>query len=275
MTIIGSLSLNTQEQQTVVEKIKDRVTAKYNLAADFSKLNASKVDFNPREVQALEKFTGSQFTVPVKTYEGLDGEVQYVELNEIYFYNVATKTKKPKLLKALQQSTTTENEKLVRVVNHLEAEGYTIKKEEEYVLQNEKTAFENEIETLTESTTLFVLPIYKNEVEIGLLAIDESTNIPVAMIGAERIFINEDDDVVKIQADTCSLTWFACMDRELCSGVIDCTILASSCIGLCCGCANPLLCIGCAACAIKVVAAAWKCRMCVPGATEPHKCPKK
>lgn len=275
MTIVSALSLNAQEQQAVVERIKDRVTAKFNLAADFSKLNANKVDFSPGEVQAKDKLTGNQFTVPIKTFEGLDGEVQYVEFNETYYYNVATKTKKPTLLKALQQSTTTDNEKLVRVVNHLKDEGYTIKKEEEYVLQNEQTVFENEIETYTESTTLFIQPIYKDKVEIGLLTIDESSNIPVALIGSESVFINEDDEIVTIQSSGCSLTWYACMERNLCSGVLDCVIMGSSCIGLCCGCANPLLCIGCVACALKVVNAAWTCRHCVVGAVEPHKCPKK
>lgn len=86
------LSLNAREQQIVVKKIKDRVTSKFNLAADFSKLNAIKVDFTPEEVQAKEKWIGSQFTVPIRTFEGLDGDVQYVEFNNSYFYNVATKT---------------------------------------------------------------------------------------------------------------------------------------------------------------------------------------
>ncbi|MEX3623764.1 hypothetical protein [Viridibacillus arvi] len=275
MTITSALSLTNQEQQTVVEKIKERVTGEFNLAADFSKLKANNVDFTPGEVQTKEKMIGSQFTVPVKTFEGLDGEVQYVEFNDTYYYNVATKTKKPVLLKALQKSTTHDNENLERIVKHLEVEGYTVKHNEEYVIQNEKTAFEKEVEAFSESTTLFVLPIYKNEVEIGLLTIDESSNIPVGLIGSERIFINEDDEIVSVLADTCSLTWFQCMDRELCSGVIDCVILGSSCIGLCCGCLNPLLCIGCVACAAKVVSAAWTCRMCVVGAARPQECPKK
>ncbi|MFJ7982111.1 hypothetical protein ACIQ1D_17690 [Lysinibacillus xylanilyticus] len=90
MTIMNALSLNAREQQIVVEKIKDRVTSKFNLAADFSKLNAIKVDFTPEEVQAKEKLIGSQFTVPIRTFEGLDGDVQYVESNNSYFYNVVT-----------------------------------------------------------------------------------------------------------------------------------------------------------------------------------------
>ncbi|MFY0521057.1 hypothetical protein ACOMCU_25010 [Lysinibacillus sp. UGB7] len=277
MTVMNALSLNALEQQTVVEKIKGRVTSKFNLAADFSKLKASKVDFAPGKVQtkAKEKMIGSLYSVPIKTFEGLDGEVQYVELNETYFYNVATKTKSTNLLKSLQQSTTTDNEKLGRIANHLTAEGYTIKKDEEYVIQNQKTAFEKEIETYSESTSLFIWPIYKNEIEIGLLAVDESSNIPVAFLGVERTFINEDNEIVTVQANTCSLTWAECMDQELCSGIIDCLIWASSCIGMCCGCLNPLICIGCVSCGVKIASAAWTCRMCVSNASRPNECPTK
>lgn len=275
MTIMSALSLNTQEQQIVVDKIKDRVISKFNLAADFSKLNASKVDFTPEEVQAKEKLIGSQFIVPIRTFEGLDGDVHYVELKNSYFYNVATKTKNTTLLKTLRQSTTNNNEKLERIINHLKVQGYSIKKEEEYVIQNEKTAFEKEVETYSESTKLFILPIYKKEVEIGLLAIDEGSNIPVAFIDQERTFINEDNEIVTIQANTCSLKWARCMDQELCYGIVDCLIWGSSCIGMCCSCANPLICIGCISCGVKLATAAWTCRMCVSNASRPNECPVK
>jgi len=275
MTIISALSLNAREQQIVVEKIKDRVTSKFNLAADFSKLNASKVDFTPEEVQAKEKLIGSQFTVPIRTFEGLDGDIQYVELNDSYFYNVATKTKNTTLVKTLRQSTTTNNEKLERIVNHLKTKGYIIKKEEEYVIQNERIAFEKEVETYSESTKIFILPIYKKEVEIGLLAIDEGSNIPIAFINQERTFINEDNEIVTIQANTCSLKWAKCMDQELCSGIVNCLIWGSACIGECCQCSNPFACLSCVSCGFKIVKAAWTCRMCVSNASRPQECPVK
>ncbi|MGE7767286.1 hypothetical protein [Peribacillus sp. NPDC096540] len=74
MTIIKSLSLNALEKQSFKEKIQEKVTAQFNLAADFGKLQANEVDYsvlNEGKVAKMESTIGKQFTIPVKTTKHL------------------------------------------------------------------------------------------------------------------------------------------------------------------------------------------------------------
>ncbi|KQU13097.1 hypothetical protein ASG65_12170 [Bacillus sp. Leaf13] len=61
MTIINSLSLNAQEKQSLKEKIQEKVTAQFNLAADFGKLQANEIDYsvlNEGKVAKMESTIG-------------------------------------------------------------------------------------------------------------------------------------------------------------------------------------------------------------------------
>lgn len=106
MTLIKSLSLNALEKQSFKEKIQEKVTSQFNLAADFGKLQANEIDYSvliEGKVAKMESTIGKQFTIPVKTHEGLDGEVHYTEVNGAYLYNVATKTTDDKVLTDLRK----------------------------------------------------------------------------------------------------------------------------------------------------------------------------
>ncbi len=277
MTLINALSLNAQERQFFETKIKERIISRFNLAADFTKLQANEVDFsvlmNSEEVRQMSNTYGKRFTVPVKTLEGLKGEVTYTELQDTHLFNVATKTKKNDMLKRLQKLANS-NKEFNKLSKHLITGGYTLKKEDEYVLQNTNYLQDNDGGTQSNEQNILVLPIYQNEELIGELAIDESNQKPVVVIGNQRTFVHEDEGIVTILADACSLRWTRCMTKELgCTSWSSCLITFGTCIGACCACINPWACIGCIACAIAVVSAAWKCRMCVYGASRPDDCP--
>ena len=280
MTIINALSLNNQEQQAVVEKIKDRVTSKLNLAVDFSKLHGNQVDFslmNRGEIRKLDNTIGKQFTVPTKTYEGLNGQVQYTELNDIYMLNVTTPTKNPELLIPLRNLAKA-NEKLDRLAKHVVAEGYTLSDSDEVVIQTQKAVFENAIETFVEATNMYTLPIYKDDNAVGYLVFDEINSNPIVIIGNDMTAINEEGEIITIFAsgDSCSLKWADCMQQELgCSNWSSCLLLFGTCISACCTCAGVVTCLVCVGCAIHVFNAAWSCRMCVPDAARPKECPVK
>ncbi|MFF5400507.1 hypothetical protein ACFY5J_24695 [Peribacillus butanolivorans] len=277
MTIIKSLSLNALEKQSFKEKIQEKVTAQFNLAADFGKLQANEVDYsvlNEGKVAKMESTIGKQFTIPVKTHEGLDGEVHYTEVNGAYLYNVATKTTDRKLLAGLRNLANS-NEEFNKLSKHLIKDGYTLNNDEEYLIQNTKYLEDKEGKVLSESLNMFSLPLYQKESLVGMLSIDDSNMKPVFLIGNERTFVHENGEIVTIQADSCSLSWAACMNKQLgCSTWSSCLIIYGSCLGACCTCLNPLSCIVCAVCAVAVVGAAWTCRMCVPGAARPKECPK-
>ncbi|MEP9405819.1 hypothetical protein ABKP09_05755 [Peribacillus frigoritolerans] len=277
MTIIKSLSLNALEKQSFKEKIQEKVTSQFNLAADFGKLQANEIDYsllNEGKVTKMESTIGKQFTIPVKTHEGLDGEVHYTEVNGAYLYNVATKTTDDKLLADLRKLAIS-NEEFNKLSKHITKVGYTLNNDEEYVIQNTKYLEDKEGKVLSDSLNMFSLPLYQKENLVGMLSIDESNMKPVILIGNERIFVHENGEIVTIQAGSCSLSWAACMNKQLgCSTWNSCLIIYGSCLGACCTCLNPLSCIVCAVCAVAVVGAAWTCRMCVPGAARPKECPK-
>jgi hypothetical protein len=277
MTIIKPLSLNVLEKQSFKEKIQEKVTSQFNLAADFGKLQANEIDYsvlNEGKVAKMESTIGKQFTIPVKTHEGLDGEVQYTEVNGSYLYNVATKTTDDKLLADLRKLANS-NEEFNKLSKHITKDGYTLNNDEEYVIQNTKYLEDKEGKVLSDSLSMFSIPLYQKENLVGMLSIDESNMKPVILIGNERIFVHENGEIVTIQAGSCSLSWAACMNKQLgCSTWNSCLIIYGSCLGACCTCLNPLSCIVCAVCAVAVVGAAWTCRMCVPGAARPKECPK-
>ncbi|MCY9002852.1 hypothetical protein [Peribacillus frigoritolerans] len=277
MTIIKPLSLNALEKQSFKEKIQEKVTSQFNLAADFGKLQANEIYYsvlNEGKVAKMESTIGKQFTIPVKTHEGLDGEVYYTEVNGAYLYNVATKTTDDKLLADLRKLANS-NEEFNKLSKHITKDGYTLNNDEEYVIQNTKYLEDTEGKVLSDSLNMFSLPLYQKENLVGILSIDESNMKPVILIGNERIFVHENGEIVTIQADSCSLSWAACMNKQLgCSTWNSCLIIYGSCLGACCTCLNPLSCIVCAVCAVAVVGAAWTCRMCVPGAARPKECPK-
>ncbi|MFF2457676.1 hypothetical protein [Peribacillus simplex] len=277
MTIIKSLSLNALEKQSFKEKIQENVTAQFNLAADFGKLQANEIDYsviNEGKVAKMESTIGKQFTIPVKTHEGLDGEVHYTEVNGAYLYNVATKTTDEMVLAGLRKLANS-NEEFNKLSKHITKDGYTLNNDEEYVIHNTKYLEDKEGKVLSESLNMFSLPLYQKENLVGMLSIDESNMKPVILIGNERTFVHENGKIVTIQADSCSLSWAACMNKQLgCSTWNSCLIIYGSCVGACCTCQNPLSCIVCAVCAVAVVGAAWTCRMCVPGAARPKECPK-
>ncbi|KRF51212.1 hypothetical protein ASG99_12815 [Bacillus sp. Soil768D1] len=277
MTIIKSLSLNALEKQSFKEKIQEKVTAQFNLAADFGMLQANEIDYsvlNEGKVAKMESTIGKQFTIPVKTHEGLDGEVHYTEVNGAYLYNVATKTTDDIILSDLRKLAYSNGE-FNKLSKHLIKEGYTLNNDEEYVIQNTKYLEDKEGKVLSESLNMFSLPLYQKENLVGMLSIDECNMKPVILIGNERTFVHQNGEIVTIQADSCSLSWAACMNKQLgCSTWQSCLIIYGSCLGACCTCLNPLSCIVCAVCAVAVVGAAWTCRMCVPGAARPKECPK-
>ncbi|WP_405096988.1 hypothetical protein [Oceanobacillus sp. FSL H7-0719] len=277
MTLMNVLSLDAQERQDFEAKIKEKITSRFNLAADFTRLQSNEVDFsvlaNPDEVQSKANTLGKRFVVPVKTDEGLDGEVTYTELQEVELINIATKTKKSDLLEGLQKVASSSAE-FKQLTEHLIAEGYTVKDEEKYVLQTKNYLLDKAGETQSQEQTILVLPVYQNEELIGEFAIDGSNQKPIVVMGNLRTFVHEEEGIVTIQAEGCSLRWTRCMaDRLNCGTWNSCLITFGSCIAACCGCANPYLCIGCIACAIAVVGAAWSCRMCVVGASRPNECP--
>lgn len=277
MTLMNVLSLNAQERQSFEAKIKEMITSRFNLAADFTKLQANEVDFSvlakPDDVQAKANTLGKRFVVPVKTHEGLDGEITYTELQDAKLVNIATKTRRSSLLEKLKKIASS-NEEFKKITDHLIAEGYTIKKEDEYVLQTQSYLEDKNGETESQEQTILVRPVYQNEELIGEFAIDESNKKPVVVMGNLRTFVHEDEGIVTIQSEGCSLRWTRCMANRLnCGTWNSCLITFGSCIAACCGCANPLVCIGCIACAVAVVGAAWACRMCVVGAARPDECP--
>ena len=278
MTIIKPLSLNALEKQSFKEKIQEKVTSQFNVAADFGKLQANEIDYsvlNEGKVAKMESTIGKQFTIPVKTHEGLDGEVHYTEVNGSYLYNVATKTTDDKLLADLRKLANS-NEEFNKLSKHITKDGYTLNNDEEYVIQNTKYLEDKEGKVLSDSLNMFSLPLYQKENLVGMLSIDESNMKPVILIGNERTFVHENGEIVTIQADSCSLSWTKCMNKQLdCGTWNSCLIIYGSCIGGCCTCFNPLSCIVCAVCAVAVVGAAWTCRMCVPGAARPKECPTK
>jgi hypothetical protein len=280
MTIINSLSLSAQEQQSLVSKIQERVTTKFNLTPDFHKLAGNEVDFSALaegktngSVLKFESMIGKQYTIPVKTDEGLDGEVQYTEVNGTYLYNVSTKTKDNKLLKKLRKSAESDKD-FNKLFKYLTEEGYIVNENEAYVIQSRKYLEDREGTTLSEAQNMFTIPVYQGEDSVGMLAVDEYYKTPVIMIGNENTFVHENGEIVTIQADSCSLKWTRCMAKYLgCSTWQACLITFGGCIGSCCACVNPFACIACVACAVAVVNAAWKCRMCVTGAARPKECP--
>ncbi|GMG77000.1 hypothetical protein ShirakiTB12_54690 [Priestia megaterium] len=280
MTIINSLSLNPQQKQSVELRVKERVTTKFNLTADFNKIKGNEVDFSALDksktnesVSKLENMIGKQYSIPVKTNEGLDGEIQYTEVNGTHLYNVSTKTKNSKILKKLREFAKSD-ENFNKLFAHLVKEGYLVDEKEAYVLQTEKYLEDQEGTELSHSQNMFTVPVYQGEDPIGILAIDEHYKTPVIVIGNENTFVHENGEIVTIQADSCSLKWTKCMAKYLgCSSWPACLITFGGCLGACCTCLNPFSCIACAACAAAVVGAAWKCRMCVVGAARPKECP--
>ncbi len=277
MTIINTLSLSSQETNTLQEKIKERITGPLNLAANFSELTAHEVDFsavNNNSVQKMGNTVGKQFIVPIKTHEGMDGEALYSEVDGVWLSNVSTKTKDSKLLNKLQAATKT-NEKYQKLVKKLENEGYTLHDKEKHVIKNSKYVEQETGSPLTESQNILAIPVQKNQVDTGMVILSENDDGPVFMEGEEYTFFQEGEGIVTVQADACSLSWAECMHQQFgdCDTFPSCLVKYGSCIGACCTCFNPLSCVVCVSCALGVALAAWNCRMCVPNAARPEECP--
>ncbi|GEN30926.1 hypothetical protein HNQ35_001392 [Cerasibacillus quisquiliarum] len=60
MTIMKPLSLNAVQEQSLVQKIKERVTDQFGFEVDFSKLKANEVDFsaiNSDTIKTMSSFS--------------------------------------------------------------------------------------------------------------------------------------------------------------------------------------------------------------------------
>ena len=80
MTNVKSLNLSIEEKGIIIEKIKERVVAPFNLAANYETLTAKEVtnlllsDVNAKNTDDKVK----QFTVNVMNHEGLDGQIVFM-----------------------------------------------------------------------------------------------------------------------------------------------------------------------------------------------------
>ncbi|WP_146553287.1 MULTISPECIES: hypothetical protein [Rummeliibacillus] len=279
MDHIRSLTLNMQQEQSFVKKIKERITDHLNVEADFKKLKAQTVDFsvlNNDSIQTMENTIGQQLVVPIKNAEGLDGEVRYTEVNGAWLSNVASKTRDEASLKVWRYVVNSD-ESFKRLSNYLSEEGYTLKTEEEYLMQDYRYLEDAKGEKLTKSLNVFTTPIYQDETPVGILVIDDDLFTPIISIGEERTFIHEEDGLVTVQAETCNLKWTKCMGEclPICSNWPSCLIAYGSCITACCGCANVVACIYCGVCIGVATYCLWNCRMCVSNAARPKECPVK
>ena len=277
MSVISSLSLNEEQKQSFVKKIKERVLTNRNFKADFNKLKANKVDFsaiNSRAVQTMQSTLGKQITVPLKTVEGLDGELAYVEVNGSWLYHVATKTKNDHVLKKFRNSVSS-NEKFGILSNHLIEKGYNLKAGEDYVIQNNKVLKDQEDKIFTQDLDAYAVPIFQNLKRIGMLIIGDNQSTPIVAIDDKRMFVNENGEIVTIQSSTCNVSWTRCMGDCLpgCDSWQGCVLFFGSCLSACCGCTSIAPCILCGACLVVGVGCLFKCRMCVPGAARPEECP--
>lgn len=277
MNVIGALTLSELQQKTFVERIKKRVTNQLNHEAIFNQMKVNAVDFsgiNERSATTMDETLGRQFTIPLKTTDGMDGELIYTEVNGAWLSHVATKIKKRDILEEFR-GIAYSNKNFKRLLNHIAEKGYTLKPNKEYIIRNNKyLKAEKEEETLTEESDLFVLPIYNNEIEVGMLAIDNNQKIPVIGIENERTFVNEDGEITSIMADACNLSWTRCMASCLpgCETWGGCLLLFGTCLSACCGCVSVIGCIPCGICLAIGVYCLAKCRMCVYGAARPEEC---
>lgn len=278
MTIMKPLSLNAVQEQSLVQKIKERVTDQFGFEVDFSKLKANEVDFsaiNSDTIKTMDDTKGRQYSVPLKTKEGLDGEVAYTEVNGAWLYHVAAKTRNTIQLNRFRnriKSIPNFND----LANYLDEKGYNLKADEDYVIQNTKYLKDKNNETLTQDSDVYVVPVYKDNNLTGLLTIDEDLRTPVIAIDDERIFVDEDGSIVSVMADSCNLSWTRCMGNCLpgCDNWQGCLLFFGSCLGSCCGCVSIAPCIVCGACLVVGVYCLWHCRMCVQGAARPEECPR-
>lgn len=277
MTNVKSLNLSIEEKGIIIEKIKERVVAPFNLAANYETLTAKEVtnlllsDVNAKNTDDKVK----QFTVNVMNHEGLDGQIVYSELNdEQYAYTVANKTQQTQLLPQL--AAIVEKDAVFNQVVEKINEQYTIHKNEAFIIHDERVILTKEHQVEEKLVKdLFTYPVYHNNEQVGVVMYDNQSRETIALIGQEQYF-HLNGEIVTIQANSCSLTWAECMQQELgCSNWSACLVLGTGCFGSCCGCAGVFTCVACAGCAFHVLRSAWTCRMCVPGAARPHECPTK
>lgn len=277
MTIVNALNLSVKEKNVVIQNIKERVVAPFNLAANYETLTAKEIT-NPLLKDVTAKNIGEkvkQFAVNVMNHEGLDGQIVYSELNEEqYAYTLANKTKQTPLLSELAD--VVEKDSVFNQVVAKIAEKYTIYKDEAFIIHDERVLMTKEHQVEEKLVKdLFTYPVYHNDEQAGVIMYDDQSKETIALIGQEQYFYLN-GEIVTIQADTCSLTWAECMEQELgCSNWSACLVLGTGCFGSCCGCAGVFTCVACAGCAFHVLRAAWTCRMCVPGAARPKECPTK
>lgn len=277
MPIIGALTLSELQRKTFMERIKERVTDQLNLDVNFNDMKADAVDFseiNDMAVTSMDDTLGKQISIPLKTAEGMDGQLSYTEVNGAWVSHVATKTRKADILKRFRDIAYSNND-FKRLSNHVVEKGYTLKPDEEYIIQNAKyLKDEKEDETLTHNSDMFVIPIYKNDNPVGMLAIDDTQKTPVIGMDNERTLVNEDGKIVTIMAEACTFSWTRCMADCLpgCDTWRGCLIFFGTCIGACCGCVSVIGCIVCGICLFVGASCLWSCRMCVYGAARPEEC---
>lgn len=277
MTIVNRLSVSESETVEMKRFLQGAISGQFNVAVDFDNLTAEEVDFSPinkASVQKMDNALGKRYIAPVKTSEGMDGEVHYVEVNGATLTTVTAKSKKSEVLLRLQESAEN-NEEFKDLFKNLEDKGYTTNKKEQHILQVDKYLEMDNGEVQTESKKILATPMAKSGVEMGLLLLDEDSPKPVFTEGNQYTLFQEGEGVVTVQGEACYVSWTHCMYHMLggCSTWQACLLKYGSCVAACCTCANPLSCVGCAICGTAVVGAAWACRYCFDYSPYRDQCP--